>query len=89
MNKQRGSVAIMVVLLFVVIVVVGVVLVFKKQLNPSLNPIGFRSNTSQGEGMNAINSDQDLTAVEKDLDALNLDQIDSELQQNDTDAATF
>lgn len=51
-----------------------------------------QSNTiNQSESSNAstTNSDKDLTAVSDSLDTIDIDEIDNELNQNDTDANAF
>lgn len=89
MRNQRGSIQLVIVVILVLVgLVVGVYLVQQRtNILPkaaSPNPQTYQPTSSQ-----TIQTDGDLMKTSDNLDSLNVDGIDSALNQNDSDLNTF
>jgi hypothetical protein len=81
MKNQKGN-TMLIVLIFVALVLVGGYF-FLNRGAPSNNQ------PSSQQQSNAIQNDSGLMSASNDLDSTNVDGIDTELNQNDTDASSF
>lgn len=85
-----------VVLIFIVLGGIWFFLYNNRPVNKNSNSINTASTINSNSNLNdnansnkAILNDSDLQAASSDLDNSNIDDIDNELDQNDTDAALF
>lgn len=82
-NNQKGFIPLLVALVVVILAVAGYLMfVQKENLFKNLD-----QQTSQNIGQ--INNNSDLDAVSKDLDSTDMSQLDSQLNQVSSDAASF
>lgn len=93
MNNQKGQILIMVVILAVVVILgVGFYFIRNQAGNSTIgnNPNQVTQPSGQStSSVPAINNPQDLTTTSNNLDSTDVDGLNTQLNQNDTDAANF
>lgn len=95
MEKQRGFTQIILIVAAVVALLAGAFYFMpKNQTSPSNNLTGNQQSFTEEQtgttvSVPTVKSPQDLTAVSNDLDNTNVDSINNDLSQNDTDASNF
>lgn len=93
MNNQKGQILVMVVILAVVVILGAGFYFIKNQAGNSIignNPNQVIQPSDQSTvSVPAINNPQDLTTTSNNLDSTDVDGLNTQLNQNDTDAANF
>ncbi len=97
MRNQKGFAQVLVIAVVLLIALIAIFYFVKNQGgNPLSNPLTQTSNQSAQEttvtnqaSVPAINSPQDLTTASNDLDSTDINGLNTQLNQNDTDASNF
>lgn len=84
MTNQKGNISLVVIIVVIVGLLVGVYLV-----QQTTNLLPRAKSPGQSPSTQAIQSSSDLTRVGQELDGENLEVIDSQLSQNDSDLNSF
>ncbi len=91
MKKQRGAIQVLIIIA-VLVILTAIVSYFasNKGVNPLSSLTGSTGqSTSAQPSVPPVNSPKDLTAVSNDLDNTNIDGLNNDLNQINTDASGF
>lgn len=79
MKNQKGSSTFITILLIALVIVGGYIFFQKEMSKPSM----------PSQTQNSIQSGSELSGLSTELDSVNVDSMDTELNQNDQDVSSF